>query len=580
MRFSHALIPTLRDAPKDAELISHKLLIRAGFIRPIATGIYTLLPLGQKVRLKIEKIIREEMDAIGGQEISMPIVQPAELWQESGRWYQYGPELVRFKDRSERDLVLATTHEEAVTDIVRREVRSYRHVPLVLYQIQTKFRDEPRPRGGLMRVREFTMKDAYSFHSTDEDLDAFYPKIRQAYERIFKRCGLDPVIVQGDPGLIGGRDSHEFMLLSDAGEDQIALCEQCRYAANRQIAKRFKAPVNPTEPMLPLEEVATPECESIQSLAAFLKITPGRTAKAVFYIANETEFIFALIRGDLEVSETKLAHVTQAQQLRTATEDEIRSIGAVPGYASPVGLLKQSTIKIVADDSVTAERNLVSGANREGFHLRNVNYGRDFVADIIADIALVRAGDPCPHCHSPLTLQNAIELGHIFKLGTRYSEVMGAKILTQDGSERFLVMGCYGIGVGRLMAAVVEAHHDEKGIIWPEEIAPFQIALLVLNTDRAEQTELADKLYALLCAAGFEVLYDDRSESAGVKFNDADLIGIPYRMVIGPRSLQTKTIELRRRRDGTKRELSYEQGLDAFVQTLRTELARSPSAPV
>ncbi|MCL6641828.1 MAG: proline--tRNA ligase [Candidatus Bipolaricaulota bacterium] len=574
------LIPTLRDAPKEAELISHKLLVRAGFIRSAAAGIYTLLPLGQRVRLKIEKIIREEMDAIGGQEISMPIVQPAELWQESGRWYQYGPELVRFKDRAERELILATTHEEAVTDIVRREIRSYRQVPLVLYQIQTKFRDEPRPRGGLIRVREFTMKDAYSFHSSEDDLDAFYPKIRQAYEKIFRRCGLDPVIVQGDPGLIGGRDSHEFMVLSDAGEDQVALCEHCGYAANRGIAKLFKAPANPTEPMLPLEEVATPGCESIQALSEFLKIAPSRTAKAVFCVAHETDLLFAVIRGDLEVSETKLANAIGARTLRTATEAEIRSIGAVPGYASPVGLPKQSTVKIIVDDSVIAERNLVSGANREGFHLKNVNYGRDFIADVVADIALAREGDPCLTCQSPLVLKNALELGHIFKLGTRYSEAMGAKVLTKDGSEKFLIMGCYGIGVGRLLAAVVEAHHDEKGIIWPEEIAPFQIILLVLNTDRAEQTELAEKMYALLRSAGLEVLYDDRAESAGVKFNDADLIGIPYRITIGPRNTQNKTIELRRRRDGAKRELSYAQGLDALVQELRAELARTPQAPV
>jgi prolyl-tRNA synthetase len=580
MRFSQMLIPTLRDAPKEAELISHKLLVRAGFIRPVAAGIYTLLPLGQRVRLKIEKIIREEMDAIGGQEISMPIVQPAELWQESGRWYQYGPELVRFKDRAERDLVLATTHEEAVTDIVRREIRSYRQVPLILYQIQTKFRDEPRPRGGLIRVREFTMKDAYSFHSSEDDLDAFYPKIRQAYERIFRRCGLDPVIAQGDPGLIGGKDSHEFMLLSDAGEDQVALCEHCHYAANRGIAKFFKAPVNPTEPMLPLEEVATPGCESIQSLSEFLKIAPSRTAKAVFYVANETDFLFAVIRGDLEVSETKLTNAVGARTLRTATEAEIRSIGATPGYASPVGLLRQNTVKIIVDDSVIAERNLVSGANREGFHLKNVNYDRDFIADVVADIALARAGDPCPHCHNSLVLKNAIELGHIFKLGTRYSEAMGAKVLTKDGSEQFLIMGCYGIGVGRLMAAVVEAHHDEKGIIWPEEIAPFQIILIVLNTDQAEQRELAEKLYVLLRSAGFEVLYDDRPESAGVKFNDADLLGIPYRITIGPRNIQNKTIELRRRRDGIKRELSYAQGLDTLVHELRAELARAPQSPV
>jgi prolyl-tRNA synthetase len=574
MRFSQALIPTLRDAPKEAELISHKLLMRAGFIRPLAAGIYTLLPLGQRVRLKIEKIIREEMDAIGGQEISMPIVQPAELWQESGRWYQYGPELVRFKDRSERDLVLATTHEEAVTDIVRREIRSYRQLPTVLYQVQTKFRDEPRPRGGLIRVREFLMKDAYSFHSTDEDLDAFYPKIRRAYEKIFRRCGLDPAIIQGDPGLIGGRDSHEFMLLSDAGEDQVALCEHCRYAANREIAKLFKAPVNPTEPVLPLEEAATPGCESIQSLADFLKITPARTAKAIFYIADEKDFIFALIRGDLEVSETKLANAVGAHTLRTATEAEIRSIGAVPGYASPVGLPRQNIVKIIVDDSVIQERNLVSGANREGFHLKSVNYGRDFIADVVADIALAREGDLCPHCQSPLVIKNAIELGHIFKLGTRYSEAMGAKILDKNGIEKPVTMGCYGIGVGRLMAAIVEAHHDEKGIIWPEALTPFHVALLVLNPDRTEQAELAEKTYEALEAASLKVLYDDRVESAGVKFKDADLIGIPYQVVIGPRGLKDQTVGLQRRRDGQKREISYAQGLDSLVHILTMELAR------
>ncbi len=574
MRFSQALIPTLRDAPKEAELISHKLLIRAGFIRPLAAGIYTLLPLGQRVRLKIEKIIREEMDALGGQEVFMPIVQPAELWQESGRWYQYGSELVRFKDRSERELVLATTHEEAVTDIVRREIRSYRQLPLVLYQVQTKFRDEPRPRGGLIRVREFLMKDAYSFHSTDEDLDAFYPKIRRAYEKIFRRCGLDPAIIQGDPGLIGGRDSHEFMLLSDSGEDQVALCENCRYAANLEIAQMFKAPVNPNESVLPVEEVATPDCFTIQAVAALLNISPNRTAKAVFYMADETSFIFAVIRGDLEVNETKLANAVRARHLRAATEAEIRTIGAIPGYATPVGLHKQSILKIVVDDSVADEKNLISGANREGFHLKNVNYRRDFTADIVADIALVRQGDLCPHCQNPLSVKNAIELGHIFKPGTRYSEAMGAKILDKNGIEKPVTMGCYGIGVGRLMAAVVEAHHDEKGIIWPEALAPFHVALLVLNPDRTEQAELAEKTYEALEAASLEVLYDDRVEGAGVKFKDADLIGIPYQVVIGPRGLKDQTVGLQRQRNGQKREISYAQGLDSLVQTLTMELAR------
>lgn len=570
MKWSQTLIPTLREEPKDAELASHKLLLRAGLARALAAGIYTLLPLGQRVRLKIEAIIREEMNGIGGQEILMPITQPAELWQESGRWYQYGDDLARFKDRNGRAMAIAPTHEEAVTDLVRKHINSYRQLPILLYQIQTKFRDEPRPRGGLIRVREFTMKDAYSFHADFADLDRFYPQIQEAYMRIFQRCGLKALAVEADPGLIGGTDSHEFSLVHESGEAELTLCDKCQYVANVEAARALKTTSNREESLSELELVETPRCTTIASLADYLKIPESKTAKAVFYMAHFpdcNELVFVVIRGDMEVNECKLARAIGTAELRAATDEEIKAIGAVPGYASPVGL--PQTVKIIVDDLIPRERNVVAGANREGFHYRNVNYGRDYRAQIIADIASVREGERCSQCQEgSLSIKRAIELGHTFKLGTRYSSAMRATYLDSAGKEELIVMGCYGIGVGRLLAAIIEAHHDEKGIVWPVSVAPFDATVLVLNSEESAQRELGEQVYRALGAARFDVLLDDRKESAGVKFKDADLIGVPIQIVVGPRGLKNKTLELQKRGETEKSVISYAEGLDELIQAI------------
>lgn len=568
MRLSQYLLPTLKEEPKEAELVSHKLLLRAGLIRPLSTGIYTYLPLGWRVLRKIERIVREEMDAIGGQELHMPIAHPAELWERTGRLADFGPQLIHFKDRTGREFVLGPTHEEVITDLARREIRSYRQLPLMLYQIQTKFRDEPRPRGGLVRVREFPMKDGYSFHESLEDLERYYPKVYQAYLNIFRRCGLEPVPVEADPGLMGGTGSHEFMLPSDSGEDTFVQCSRCDYAANLAAA-RAEHEAHDQEEELPLEEVATPDCWSIAAVADFLGIPQWKTAKAVFYRTGE-ELIFAVIRGDLEVNEAKLSRALGTADLRPATEPEIMEIGAVPGYASPIGL-RDERLKVIVDDSITKVRNLVAGANKEGYHLKNVNFPRDFQAEV-ADIALVRDGDRCSHCGGRLEVKRAIELGHIFKLGTKYSEALGATFLDREGKERPFFMGCYGIGLGRLMAAVIEAHHDEKGIIWPTSIAPFQVIILVLNSAEPAQAMLGERLYKEL-SQEFEVLYDDRDESAGVKFNDADLIGVPVQVVVGPQGLSSGELEVRRRGGGSRR-LSLAEGLERVVAVIREELQR------
>jgi prolyl-tRNA synthetase len=568
MRLSQYFLPTLKEEPKEAEMASHKLLLRAGLIRPLAAGIYTYLPLGWRVLKKIEQIVREEMDAIGGQELHMPIAHPAELWEETGRLADFGPQLVHFKDRTAREFVLGPTHEEVITDLARREIRSYRQLPLMLYQIQTKFRDEPRPRGGLIRVREFTMKDGYSFHESFEDLDRYYPKVYQAYLNIFRRCGLEPVPVEADPGLMGGTGSHEFMLPNESGEDTFVQCSRCDYAANLAAAKAERESYD-REEELPLEEVATPDCWSIAAVADFLGIPQWKTAKAVFYRAGE-ELVFAVIRGDLEVNEAKLARVLGRADFRPATEAEIIEFGAVPGYASPIGL-SDPRLRVIVDESIPRVRNLVAGANKEGYHLRNVNFPRDFRAEV-ADIALVREGDRCPKCGGPLEIRRAIELGHIFKLGTKYSEALGATFLDRGGEARPFVMGCYGIGLGRLMAAVIEAHHDEKGIIWPAAIAPFQVIILVLNSADPAQTELGERLYEGL-SREFEVLYDDREESAGFKFNDADLIGIPVQVVVGSQGLSTGEIEVRRRAGGNRR-IELASGLERVVAAIREELQR------
>ncbi len=553
MRLSKLFGRTLREVPAEATMVSHQLLLRAGMIRPLAAGIYSYLPLGWRTLKKIEGIMRQEMDSIGGQEIRMPSVHPAELWQATGRYEETGPVMARFRDRMGRELVLGITHEEVVTDLARREINSYRQLPFMVYQIQTKFRDEPRSRGGLIRVREFTMKDAYSFHANEEDLDDYYPQVYQAYLNIFRRCGLEPLVVEADPGLMGGRASHEFMLLSEAGEDALVLCQTCGYAANAEGAVAMREEVAGQEEQ-PLEEVATPGMMTIQEVADYLGVPTEETLKAIFYIALG-QLVFVIIRGDLEVNEAKLANLLGVLELRLATEEEVKEAGIVAGYASPLGLKER--VKVVADRSIREGSNFVAGANKEGYHLKGVNYPRDYEVDLLADIAMVREGDLCPRCKKSLCLTRGVELGHIFKLGTRYSEALGATFLDKDGQKKPLVMGCYGIGTGRLLAAAIEESHDEKGIIWPPEIAPCQIHLIALHIGQEEVSEAAEGLYGTLLARGYEVLYDDREESPGVKFNDADLVGLPLRLTVSRRTLEVGGVEVKRRGEESSEVLEF-----------------------
>lgn len=565
MRLSVLFGRTVREIPAETELPSHQLLIRGGYIRQLSAGIYSLLPLGLRVAKRIEAILREEMDAIGGQEILMPVVHPAELWQESGRWYDIGPEMARFKDRAQRDMVLAMTHEEVVADLARAEIRSYRQLPCMLYQIQTKFRDEPRARGGLIRTREFTMKDAYSLHVDFADLDAYYPRIYHAYERIFRRCGLNFVAVASDTGMMGGTEAHEFMALSPHGEDTLVLCDGCGYAANQQIAT-FKKPVPEPEEPLPLEPVATPGAATIADVAGFLGIPQSRTAKAVFrFSPGENRLIFAVVRGDMEVSDTKLTNAAKAGALRPATTEEIAAVGAVAGYASPVGLTGAC---VIVDDLIARSPNLVAGANREGWHLRNVNYGRDFTAHVVADIAEAFHGAACPNCSAPVRLTRGIEVGNTFKLGTKYSDALGAMFLDAEGRHRPIVMGSYGIGVGRLMASVIEQRHDEKGICWPISLAPYPVHLVALTVENDEVRATAEAVLNELTAAGIEALYDDRADSAGVKFNDADLLGMPLRLTVSPRTIQQDVVELKGRREATPERVPRTQMLAAVQKRL------------
>ena len=583
MKMSQLFGRTLREPPADAELTSHQLLLRAGLVRFLGAGLYSYLPLGWRVVRKIETILREEMDALNAQEMLMPIMHPAELWQATGRWESVGPALVRLQDRSGRDYALAMTHEEVVAELARREIQSYRDLPRVVYHIQTKIRDEPRARGGLLRVREFRMKDAYSLDTDADGLNAFYPRILTAYQRIFSRCDLHPIPVEADTGMMGGADSHEFMLPHPVGEDTLIRCESCSYAANAERAE-FRLP--PVEP-LPLEEprpIATPGCETIADVAAFVGVPTSQTLKAVFYTLNlpqvgnpqeAQELVFVVIRGDLEVNETKLRNLLGGGKLRPATDEEINAAGAEPGYASPMGLQVREThdgpgVLVVADRSVEMGSNFVAGANRPGTHLTGVNYPRDFVVTLLADIAQAHAGHLCTRCGGALVAKSAIELGHCFKLGTHYSEAVGATYLDTEGHEHPIMMGSYGIGVGRLMAAVIETHHDEHGIIWPPALAPFDVHLLTLGTDEAVQAQ-AEKVYAQLREAGLEVLYDDREESAGVKFADADLIGCPVRATVSRRSLKAGGIELKARRAEERRVVTQEKLIEQTRQVIADE---------
>ena len=559
MRVSRLFGKTLRDDPAEAELVSHKLMLKAGMIYQAAAGIYGYMPLAWRSLRKIEQIIREEMDAAGGQEIHLPVLQPRGLWQMSGRDKMMGPELFRVTDRRDREMVLAPTHEELLTNMVKANVNSYRDLPMTIYQIQTKFRDEPRPRGGLIRVREFDMKDAYSFDADEEGLDLSYQAMVQAYKNIFARCGLDAIIVDADSGAIGGKDSQEFILLADAGEDTIILCPTCDYAANGEKAV-FKKETLPTENELPLEEVTTPGVKTIQELAEYLGVSESKTLKGVFYMADG-QFTFVVIRGDLDVNEVKLNNALGAIDLRLATPQEVTAAGVVAGSASPVGL---KGTRIVADDSIELGSNFVVGANKDGYHFNNANVPRDFKADTITDIAMAQAGYACPNCCASLQTHRGIEVGHVFKLGTRYSDIQEATYPDRDGESHPIMMGCYGIGVGRLLAASIEQHNDENGILFPKPIAPYDVQLVGLNMQNDEVTNAANTLYEELTAAGLSTLYDDRSETAGVKFNDADLLGLPVRVVVSPRNLKQGIVEIKERSSDDPTTVPSDEAVDVI----------------
>lgn len=578
MRMSKLFSQTLRDAPADAEVVSHKLLVRAGYIRQLGAGIYSILPLGKRSVDKVENIIRDEMNAIEGQEIFMPVVNPADVWKETNRYYMVGGEMARFKDRKGADMVLAMTHEEVVADLARKMIQSYRQLPMMVYHIQTKWRDDARPRAGLIRVREFTMKDSYSLDADEEGLDKQYRAHYQAYFNIFRRCGLPTVAVLSDNGMMGGSMSHEYMYLSSIGEDTLLICEECEYMANRQIAL-FQKPEAVKEALKEVEKVATPECKTITDLADFLNIKESQTAKMVFLVATITEgtedvekLIFAVVRGDMELNETKLANAIRAKELRPAHDEEIEAVGAVPGYASPVGI---KDVLVVVDDLVAESSNLVSGANEEGYHLLNVNYGRDYKADIVTDIVAADEGFGCPKCGNPMVTKRGIEVGNIFKLGTKYSEALGANFLDKDGRSKPVIMGSYGIGSGRLMQSVVEEHNDDYGIIWPITIAPYHVHLVTLRGGEA----VAEDLYRQLTEAGLEVLFDDRDETPGVKFNDADLIGIPIRVTVSKRTADEKAVEVKLRAEKDKYSVPLAEAV-AHVAQLKADLEAQISSTV
>ena len=579
MRLSRSFSTTLREVPSDAEISSHQLLLRAGFIRQLGAGIFSYLPLARRAMTRIENIMRDEINAIGGQELTMPVVHPADVWQETGRWSQVGAEMARFKDRTDHDMVLAMTHEEVVTDLARREIQSYRQLPQLIYHIQTKFRDDPRPRAGLIRVREFTMLDSYSLDRDWEGLDKQYQAHYEAYFRIFNRCGVPVRAVGSDTGMMGGKEAHEYMYLTPIGEDTLMFCDSCDYAANRQVAT-FRKPKPSVEELLPVEKVATPDASTIADLADFLDIPTSKTAKAVFFMAEMSSgesplFIFAVLRGDIALNETKLTNAVATsghgsiKSLRPATDEEILAIGASPGYASPIGTNRKGVL-VVVDDLLPDAPNLVAGANETGYHLRNTNLGRDYNADVIADISQAEDGAACPQCGGVLSAQRGVEVGNIFKLGTRYTEALGATFLNEAGESQPIIMGSYGIGVGRLLACVAEEYHDEHGLIWPVSIAPYPVHLVALSSKDGSAEAAADQLYEDLVKAGLEPLYDDRDERAGVKFNDADLIGLPLRVTVSSRSLENGGFEFKRRDRDERTIVPAAEAVNIILETLST----------
>ena len=574
MKLSKMHIKTLREVPAEAEIPSHILLIRTGMIRKLASGIYGFMPFGWRSVRKIEDIIRSEMDKAGGQEIHMSAIQPAELWQESGRWFAYGPELWRVKDRNGRDFCLGPTHEEIFTDIIRNDVSSYRQLPMNLYQIQTKYRDEARPRFGLMRSREFIMKDAYSFDRDFEGLDKSYDDMYKAYEKIFTRCGLTFRPVEADTGAIGGSNSHEFTALSEVGESEIAYCEKCSMAATTERAECVDAPAD-TEEMLPMEEVKTPGTKTIEAVADFLGMSQTKTIKALLFVTydeegNEKEYVAAFVRGDRELNMTKLINALNIPEHAIEFADEAKmsqKTGCVGGFTGPVGL---HDCKVVVDSELTGLRNLCAGANKENYHVKNVNYGRDYKGDIVTDLKLLKEDDPCPVCGAPVKHARGIEVGQVFKLGTKYSQAMNAVYKDENQQDRLIVMGCYGIGVTRTLSAIVEQHHDENGIIWPMSVAPYHVIITLVKPGDKTQEAVAEEIYSRLSDAGVEVLLDDRDERPGVKFKDADLLGIPVRITVGKRAPEG-VVEYKLRREAEKQEMSVSEAVVAAIEIVNAE---------
>lgn len=578
MRLSRSFGKTLREAPAEAELISHQLLLRGDFIRPAGAGIYTFMPFGYRVIRKIWDIMAEEMDAISGQEMWMPNLHPAALWQATGRWNQVDV-LYKLKASGNREYALSATHEEIVVDLSLRDIESYRDLPRMIYHISKKFRDEPRPRGGLIRLREFIMKDAYTLDRSEEALDEYYPSMLQAYTNIFDRCGVPTVMINADVGAMGGKSSQEFTVPHPQGEDEFIYCEDCGYAANVEAAGFVREGEKPAT-MDELAKVLTPDCKTIADVAAFIGVPTTQTLKCVFYWwrpnyvekPGEGRMVFAMTRGDLNINDTKLVNAVGGGFIRQATEEEVRSIGAVPGYASAIGMapakdMESPGVMIVADESINYGGNYVVGANDDPYHYTGANYGRDFQVSRIADIAQAATGHKCPNCGGRIEAKRAIEVGHCFKLGTRYSKAVNATYLDEDGQERLIYMGSYGIGLDRLMAVVVELHHDKDGIIWPDSVAPYQVHLVHIGKDGDGTKEKAEAVYAELTAAGVEVLYDDRDGlGAGVKFKDADLMGIPWRVTVSGRSLEQGGAEVKRRSESERQIVS----LDQLVATFRS----------
>jgi prolyl-tRNA synthetase len=564
MRISQLFYQTLKEVPRDAQIPSHQLMFRAGMIQQLASGIYNYLPLAQKSLRKIETIIREELEKKGCQEVLLPVVQPAELWEKSGRWGYYGPELLRFKDRKNGDFCLGPTHEEVITDMVSKVLKSYKQLPWNLFQIQGKFRDEVRPRFGLMRGREFIMKDGYSFDTDEEASKVTYWKMYEAYTAIFKRCGLTFRAVDAATGNIGGDMSHEFQVLAKSGEDMILSCDSCDYAANAEKASTPRTASDLTaEGQLPLEDIHTPGSRTIEEVSGFLKKDGSDFIKSIVYMIDD-EAVLVLIRGDMEINESKLQTLCEANAVFLADDQTVLDVtGADTGFAGPVGLRKE--VKIVADYSVTSSLNLVSGANRNDYHKINVNYGRDFKADLLGDLSFASAGDPCPKCAGKLEEHRGIEVGQVFYLGTKYSIPMECNYLDKDGKAHPAVMGCYGIGVGRTLAASIEQNHDEDGIIWPVGISPFEAVILPLQMNKEEVVEAGNSLYNNLVAAGIDVALDDREERAGFKFKDADLIGYPIQIIIGARSLEAGDVEIKIRKTGEKKNVPLNE-IEMFVQ--------------